>query len=366
MRIMIGECLVKAGHIDVQDLEAALAEHRRSGERLGAVMVRLGLASETQVTQALGYQLGFPYVNPAEEPPEPAAIVLIPKNVALERICIALKRRQEELTVAMADPLVFNVVQDLEFRTGYHVRQVIAKKADILAAIYAGYPDKALAPVGDDVGWSTVMSRAPGGDDVPGALTPADDDALFERDGGDDGREKQAPIIDLVDRIVNRAVKGRASDIHVEPTEDRVVVRHRLDGILREVIALPKWVHDGLVARLKVLAGMDIAEKRLPQDGRLRVQVDNNRDVDLRVSTLRTMYGEKIESPDIKVGRSQRTGSTCAVSPAHLSSSNNHRLNTLRRLLAAAEQAPQPERGLRRRPSTEARKYCSGRSQKNP
>ena len=89
-------------------------------------------------------------------------------------------------------------------------------------------------------------------------------------------------------------MKGRASDIHVEPTEDRVVVRHRLDGILREVIALPKWVHDGLVARLKVLAGMDIAEKRLPQDGRLRVQVDDNREVDLRVSTLRTMYGEKI------------------------------------------------------------------------
>ena len=143
------------------------------------------------------------------------------------------------------------------------------------------------------------MSRPPGRDggaesDLAGALTPVDDSLLFEGDARDDGRGNQAPIIDLVDRIVNRAVKGRASDIHVEPTGNRIVVRHRLDGILREVIALPKLVHDGLVARLKVLAGMDIAEKRLPQDGRLRVQVDDNREVDLRVSTLRTMYGEKI------------------------------------------------------------------------
>ena len=299
MRILIGECLIQAGLIDDQALESALAEHRRSGERLGAVLVRLGLASETQVIQALAFQLGFPYVNPAEQPPEPAAITLIPKDVALDRICVALKREQEELTVAMADPLVFNVVRDLEFRTGFRIKQVVAEKADILTAIYTGYPDRALAPVGDDAGGSAGMSRLPGSDggvdsDLEGALALADDSLLFERDASDDGRGNQAPIIDLVDSIVNRAVKGRASDIHVEPTEDRVVVRHRLDGILREVLALPKWVHDGLVARMKVLAGMDIAEKRLPQDGRLRVQIDDNRDVDLRVSTLRTMYGEKI------------------------------------------------------------------------
>ena len=299
MRILIGECLIQAGLIDDHDLEAALAEHRRSGERLGAVLVRLGLASETQVTKALAFQLGFPYVNPTEEPPEPAAITLIPKSVALERVCVALKREQEELTVAMVDPLVFNVVRDLEFRTGFRIRQVVAEKADILTAIYAGYPGKALATVGDDADWSAVMSRPLGRDggaesDLAGALTPVDDSLLFEGDARDDGRGNQAPIIDLVDRIVNRAVQGRASDIHVEPTGNRIVVRHRLDGILREVLVLPKWVHDGLVARMKILAGMDIAEKRLPQDGRLRVQVDDNREVDLRVSTLRTMYGEKI------------------------------------------------------------------------
>ena len=174
MRKKIGECLIHAGLINDEDLEAALAEHRRSGERLGAVLVRLKLASETQVAKALAYQLGFPYVNPAEEPPEPAAIILIPKDVALQRVCVALKREQEELTVAMADPLVFSLTQDLEFRTGYRIRQVVAEKADILTAIYAGYPDRALASVGDDAGWSSVAASQPaGGTAVPMAMRPA-------------------------------------------------------------------------------------------------------------------------------------------------------------------------------------------------
>ena len=103
-----------------------------------------------------------------------------------------------------------------------------------------------------------------------------------------------APIIDLVDLVVNSAITSRASDVHIEPMEKGVLVRHRLDGILKEVMDLPKWVHEGLVARMKIMAGMDIAEKRLPQDGRLRVKTEDGKDVDFRVSTLRTMYGEKI------------------------------------------------------------------------
>ena len=298
VRIPIGECLVRAGLIDNDDLTAALAEPRRSGERLGSVLVRLELASETQVTRALGYQLGFPYVNPAEEPPEPATIEVIPKDVAIQRVCVALKREQGELTVAMADPLVFSVVRDLEFLTGCRIRQVIARKVDILTAIHAGYRDRALAPIGDDGSRSAVMSGAlgnGGGADsgVAGAVTPAEGHSPVKSDALAEGRGHQAPVVDLVDRIFARAVTGRASDIHLEPTETRVIVRHRIDGILSELIALPKWNHEGLVARMKILADMDVAEKRRPQDGRHRVRVDDKQ-VDVRVSTLRTMYGEKI------------------------------------------------------------------------
>ena len=113
--------------------------------------------------------------------------------------------------------------------------------------------------------------------------------AAAAREGSD-----SAPIIDLVDLVVNSAITSRASDVHIEPMEKGVLVRHRLDGLLKEVMDLPKWVHEGLVARMKIMAGMDIAEKRLPQDGRLRIKTEDGKDVDFRVSTLRTLFGEKI------------------------------------------------------------------------
>ena len=298
MRKKIGECLIQAGLITEDDLQAALAEHQQSGERVGAVLVRMNLASEKQITKALAYQLGFPYINLGDEPPDSATVALIPKDVALSRVCVALHVEKNQLTVAMADPLLFSLVQDLEFQTGYRIKQVVAAKSDIVNAIHTRYPDKALAPISK----TTSSQIAPVTSDhdtrtppTGGALVRTDDSGVFEEDlAGEEGRGDQAPIVDLVDLVVRSAVTSEASDVHIEPTEQRVVVRHRLDGILREVMDLPKWVRDGLVARLKILAGMDIAEKRLPQDGRLRAQTEDGRDVDLRVSTLRTLYGEKI------------------------------------------------------------------------
>src|SRR5207247_5038548 len=116
----------------------------------------------------------------------------------------------------------------------------------------------------------------------------------LERAAGPAASSERARIIDLVDLVVKSAIKSKASDIHVEPMENGVLIRHRLDGLLKEVMDLPKWVHEGLIARLKIMAGMDIAEKRLPQDGRLRLSGDDGSEVDFRVSTLRTLFGEKI------------------------------------------------------------------------
>ena len=295
---MIGECLRQSGILTEEDLQTALIEHKRSGERLGAVLIRMGLATERQIAKALASQLGFEYVDLVERPPDPSAVVLIPKEVALKRNCIAVAVRKNALTVAMSDPLLFTLVQDLEFQTGYRIKQVVATRAEIIEAIQAWYPDKALTRV-------TPQDRhgrdetAPGGMLAPrtGAtsLSGVREEDVFEQSAAAPaGPAETAPIIDMVDLLIRSALNSRASDIHIEPTEGDVVVRQRLDGLLKQTMEMPKWVHDGVVARVKIMAGMDIAEKRLPQDGRIRATSEEGQEVDLRVSTLRTIFGEKI------------------------------------------------------------------------
>jgi type IV pilus assembly protein PilB len=302
VRKKIGECLIQSGLITEDDLQTALAEHKRTGERVGVVLVRMNLATEKQIAKALAFQLGFPYINLAENPPDATAVVLIPKEVSLKRVCVAVGLEKNLLTVAMSDPLLFSLVQDLEFQTGYRIKQVVATRGDILESIQTGYPDKALmrpeqAPASGLATRPTArQGRGERGDSPLGetALARRVEEEIFEPVAGLKERSEAAPIIDLVDLVVKSAIKSRASDIHVEPMEKGVLIRHRLDGMLKEVMDLPKWVHEGLIARLKIMAGMDIAEKRLPQDGRLRSQADDGSDVDFRVSTLRTLFGEKV------------------------------------------------------------------------
>jgi type IV pilus assembly protein PilB len=305
LRKKIGECLIQAGLITEDDLRNALTEHKRTGERLGVVLVRMNLATEKQIAKALAFQLGFPYINLAENPPDPTAVVLIPKDVALKRVCVAVSLEKNLLTVAMSDPLLFSLVQDLEFQTGYRIKQVVSTRGDIVDAINTCYPDKALAirstAAGSDL--AVMAPAAPArGRGAPSVDLPAGETALarrpeeevFEPVSGLKERSEAAPIIDLVDLVVKSAIKSKASDVHVEPMEKGVLIRHRLDGLLKEVMDLPKWVHEGLIARLKIMAGMDIAEKRLPQDGRLRSSAEDGTEVDFRVSTLRTLFGEKV------------------------------------------------------------------------
>src|SRR3954469_15910756 len=128
----IGECLIQQGLITEEDLGTALTEHKRTGDRLGVVLVRMNLATEKQIAKALAHQLGFPYVNLAEKEPEAAAVVLISKEVSIKRVCVAVSLEKNLLTVAMADPLLFSLVQDLEFQTGYRIKQVVATAAEIL------------------------------------------------------------------------------------------------------------------------------------------------------------------------------------------------------------------------------------------
>jgi type IV pilus assembly protein PilB len=294
MRKKLGECLIQAGLITHDELQEALAEHKRTGERLGAVLVRMKLTTEKQIAKALAYQLGFPHLSLADNPPDQAAVVLVPKDIALKRACVAVRLEKNVLTLAMADPLLFSLVQDLEFKTGYRIKQVIATQSEIIEAINRYYPDNAIARSTASLPVSTRgLSIGPVNPlDAPAAglvrQEPGFETGEAPREGG------ETPIIDLVDLIVRSAIRSRASDVHVEPLEKTVVVRQRLDGLLKEAMDLPKWVHEGLIARLKIMAGMDIAEKRLPQDGRIRVTTEDDTQVDFRISTLRTLFGEKI------------------------------------------------------------------------
>jgi len=303
VRKKIGECLIQAGLITKEDLRGALAEHKRTGERVGVVLVRMNFATEKQIAKALALQLGFPYTNLKENPPDPAAVVLIPKEVALKQVCVAVSVEKNLLTVAMSDPLLFSLVPDLEFQTGHRIKQVVATRGDIVDAIETGYPDKPLiletSQTATDlaVTASAAAARPRHGDEAARAdttLARRAEETVFEPLTGLEEPSESAPIIDLVDLVVKSAIKSNASDVHIEPMESGVLIRHRLDGLLKEEMDLPKWVREGLIARLKIMAGMDIAEKRLPQDGRLRSTAEDGTEVNFRVSTLRTLFGEKV------------------------------------------------------------------------
>ncbi len=266
MRKKLGECLVQAGVITNDDLRRALGEHKGTGERLGAVLVRLGLATEEQVARAVALQLGFVYADLADVDPDAATLALIPRDIALERWCLPLAHEHDRLTVAMSDPLFFSLVHDLERRSGHRIVQVVSTRDAIVRAIercYTAPADPQTNPGIPAVGESNASSGT-------------------------------TPIPELVDLIVRNALASRATDVHVEPTERGVVIRHRLDGVLKAVQELPGHVHDDLIARFKMMAGIDVAEKRLPQGGRLRVVGDEGVEVDFRVSTLRTLAGEKL------------------------------------------------------------------------
>jgi type IV pilus assembly protein PilB len=263
MRSRLGEVLIQAGLISARDLSRAVKAQARSHERLGVVLVRLRIASEEQIAAALASQLGLPFVDWSNEPVDPAAVARIPKEFALREACVAIRMDKHVLTVAMADPLRISLVQDLEDRTGCRIREVLATRRAILACIETAYPDG-----------------------------PAERSASAEALTQPSDEEKS--IDELVDRIVRQAIANDATDVHVDPTADDVVVRFRIDGALREWTRLPAACRDDVVARFKILAGMDVAEKLLPQTGRLRVAFGDAGTLDMRSVTLRTSFGERV------------------------------------------------------------------------
>jgi len=260
VRERLGECLVQAGLLAEADLLRALEERGRTGERLGAVIARMRLATEEQIARTLSRQLGLPYLDLDEEMPDPAAVELIPRDLAAQHECIAVRRDGDTLTVAMADPLRFSLLHDLESTTRLRIHQAVATPSAILAAMRTSYPDT-------------------DGESRPETKRVASTDA-------------SADVSRFVDGLLERAVRDTATEIHIDVLAGSVRGRCRIDGVLTEVMRIAASSQQDVFAQLKKMAGMDAGERRQPQDGRLRVAAARG-GVDFRVFTIGTALGER-------------------------------------------------------------------------
>ncbi|MEJ2679121.1 MAG: ATPase, T2SS/T4P/T4SS family, partial [Gemmatimonadota bacterium] len=269
--------LVDAGATDDAELAAALDEQRRTRERLGAILERRG-ADPEQIARALAMQLRLPYAEPPLRP-APDALALVPRAQALRLRVVPLDARERRLAVAMADPLDVSGIDDLQFQTGRRVEPHVALATAIDLALLDAYGDDAVA---------SLLTRLP----APSAAREGEKDA-----GEDVGALRRAseagPVVALVDHVLTRAVAAHASDVHVEPRGSTLAVRERVDGVLRPMMELPGHTGAAVVSRVKIMAGLDIAVKRRPQDGRTAVRV-KGRPIGVRVSTLPARHGEKL------------------------------------------------------------------------
>ncbi|MEE9613631.1 MAG: ATPase, T2SS/T4P/T4SS family [Thermodesulfobacteriota bacterium] len=290
----IGELLLESGLINAEQLESAIDESgkQKGGGRLGELIVKLGYASGIDIAQALAYQLGVPFIALSNATVDPEAVRLIGEDLAKKHLLIPLYTDGKELVVAMADPLNLHAIDDLRFVTGYTIKPSIAASSDIIETIGTHYDTEEIReeePQIDDDHIDELM-----GDIGRGAPL----ELVTEGDSGRDIHElvkksSAPPIIKIVDSIIFKAMKGKASDIHIEPQEKSVVVRLRVDGLMREEMVLPRWVSGPVSSRVKIMSKLDIAERRVPQDGRISVKLGKKK-IDLRVSTLPTQYGETV------------------------------------------------------------------------
>lgn len=278
MRKRLGELLVEANLITKEQLEKALAQQRRTGERLGKVLVREGFVKEQDIINVLEFQLGISQVSLPPGSCNRELAKLLPETLARRHQAVPVRLEGNRLVVAMADPLNVMAIDDLRLATGCEIVPAIATEAEINRALdecYGGQP---------------AVEEPPAGEAEAGMAAQAEVYDL-DRQAAPSGAE--APAVRLVNSLLQQALRERASDIHIEPQAEEIRVRYRVDGALRPVTTIPKGYHASLVSRIKIMGAMDIAEKRLPQDGRVQIRV-GGREVDLRVSTLPTIFGEKV------------------------------------------------------------------------
>jgi type IV pilus assembly protein PilB len=276
----LGELLVRNNLIDDQQLSKALAEQKSTGGRLGASLIKLGFIKENELASFLSRQYGVPSINLSEFEIDPTVIKLIPNDVAQKYQIVPINRAGATLIIAMSDPSNIFAIDDIKFMTGYNVEVVVAPEQAIKEAIDKYYDQSASF------------------DDVMGDLDDIDLEIVEDDDDVDvkdlEKASEDAPVVKLVNLILTDAIKRGASDIHIEPYEKSFRVRYRIDGMLYEVMKPPMKLKNALTSRVKIMAELDIAERRLPQDGRIKIKLPGGRDMDYRVNCCPTLFGEKI------------------------------------------------------------------------
>lgn len=297
---MLGEMLVTGGLIKEDQLKKALDEQKKRGGKVGEILVDLGFVSEHNLAAFLARQLQIPYIEIEKQLVDPEAVKLVPGALARRIGAIPLYRDKESLVVAMADPLNIFGYDDIQKAAGRQITQVVATRSDILKAIDRYY------------GMTPAMEAA--AKDFVGEVESTLAEMVESGTAGGAGAE-DAPVVKLVSMVIAQAIMDRASDIHIVPEGKAIKVRYRIDGILREVRSFPREMHAPIVSRIKILANMDIADKRVPQDGRFQAKVthtdsgpvvtsvfrernalrmDGETAVDIRVSTLPVIQGETV------------------------------------------------------------------------
>src|SRR5215813_5092987 len=324
MPIKLGELLLKENMVTPQQLQEALNHQKMNGGKLGKAFVTLGYVRDEEITSLLSRQYGVPSINLDHFEVDPAIIKIIPAETARKYQILPLSRSGATLTIAMADPTNVFAMDDIKFMTGYNVEPVVASETSLEDAIEKYYGSTRSLTLRGDGGGSPMMGSGGAmkeGMDGPGltvddmasvGLSEVDLDAMSDAEadveqvkesdeeidlGNLSKSADAAPVVKLVNVLLVDSLKRGASDIHIEPYEKEFRVRFRIDGVLYNVMALPMKLRDPLTSRIKIMAKLDIAEKRLPQDGRIKIKMkveDRSRDLDFRVSCLPTLWGEKI------------------------------------------------------------------------
>ncbi|HLW82270.1 MAG TPA: type IV-A pilus assembly ATPase PilB [Candidatus Acidoferrales bacterium] len=288
MSSRLGEILVRDSLISAEQLKQALEHQKREGGRLGTCLVKLGLVSDEDITAVLSRQYGVPSINLKFYEVDPSVIKLIPQETAVRYQIVPLSRVGSTLTIAMTDPTNVFAMDDIKFMTGFNVEPVVASETAISEAIGKFYGAV------ESVEELDKVMKDLAGEDAALELTQEEADmdlASLER------AAEEAPIIKLVNLILTDAVKRGASDIHVEPYEKEYRVRFRIDGVMQSVMTPPLKLKDAITSRVKIMAKLDISEKRLPQDGRIMIKYikdGRKKELDFRVSTVPTLFGEKV------------------------------------------------------------------------
>ena len=269
----LGDILVESGFLNASELAEALSTQKETGKRLGEVIVESGLMTEFDILRAVSSQYDYPIIDLSSIEVDPKATALLTQKFCEENVVLPIGFDDDKLVVAIDDPMNITIEDELQFQTGYQITMMLATHSSIMDAVKVNYGKESAAKAAEELGQDLAGEEIDENSDISEAVN-------------------SAPVVKLVNSMIDYAIRAGSSDIHIEPMEDRVRVRIRIDGVMQEIMSNPLSARDAIITRIKILGGMNIAEKRIPQDGRITTEI-NGEEVDMRVSILPTVTGEK-------------------------------------------------------------------------